>query len=300
MKFIDSENTAKSVAVIPVAGDTVTLTGTSGTCNITINGVAYLATFDTDLDETSEDFKASHQAALTLLGIKCAVVGSVKQVDTVTVTGTSGTANIGAAGGLTKLVTFASNLATTCTNFVAAHAAAYLAVGIVVTADDDDLVFTSANAGQEFTHPTITAATGDLDGSVVNTTAPASILVFSKRRSLIPTERVIVTVSAAVSGDLTGTVTGTFIPNLAIARTFQLACAEPTIIGPAINMRDGQRLRLEITTDGNHTVTWNAQYQFAGGTEPTQTSTALDTYEFRYNATAAKFYAISSVQDVKA
>jgi hypothetical protein len=296
MKLFDEKN---QVAVIPVDGDTVTLTGTSGTCNITVSGVAYLATFDTDLDETSEDFKASHQAALTLRGINCAVVGSVKQKDTITVTGASGTANVAAAGGLTKLATFASTLTVTCTNFAAAHVAAYLAVGIVLTSSGETIIMESVAVGQEFVHPTITNVSGDLAGSVANTTAPASILVFSKRRSLIPTERVIVTVSA-VSGDLDGTIKGTFVPNLDIARVFQLAISEPITIGPAINMQDNTYLRLEMVTDGNHAITWNAQYQFAAGTEPTQTSTAKDIIEGFYNKAAAKFYMIVRAADVKA
>jgi hypothetical protein len=299
MKFMDSENSAKTIAVIPVDGDTVTPTGTSGTATITVNGVGYLMTFDTDLDETPEDFKASHQAALGLRGIKVAVAGSVKQKDTITVTGTSGTANVAVAGGLTKLATFASSLTVTCTNFAAAHVAAYLAVGIVLTSSGETIVMESVDAGQEFAHPTITNVSGDLAGSVANTVAPASILVFSKRRSLIPTERVIVT-CANTTGDLNGTVAATFVPNFAIARTFQIACSEPTLIGAAINMRDGQRIRLEVTTDGNHAITWNAQYQFAGGTEPTQTSTALCIYEGRYNATSAKFGMTLSSLDVKA
>lgn len=299
MKFFDSENNARSVAVIPVDGDTVTPTGTSGTADITVNGVAYLMTFDTDLDETSEDFKASHKAALGLRGINIAVIGTVKQKETITVTGTSGTANVAVAGGLTSLATWNTSLTQTCADFAALWVAEYLAVGIVLTASGETIIMESANAGEEFDAPTITNVSGDLAGTVAHTTAPASKLTFSKKRSIIPTERVICTI-ANVSGDLDGTVAATFVPDLNIGRTFQLACSEPTTIGPAVNMKDGQRLRLEITTDGNHTVTWNAQYQFAGGTEPTQTSTALDIYAFRYNAAAAKFYEFSAKQDVKA
>ena len=88
MKYFNSENDDRAVAVVPVAGDTVTLTGSSGTCNITVNGTAYLATFDTDLDETSEDFKTSHRVAFGLRGINVAVLGRVKQVYTVNVKGT--------------------------------------------------------------------------------------------------------------------------------------------------------------------------------------------------------------------
>lgn len=49
--------------------DTATLTGTSGTANVTVNGVAYLATFDTDLTTTAANFVTTHAAALLLRGI---------------------------------------------------------------------------------------------------------------------------------------------------------------------------------------------------------------------------------------
>ncbi len=44
---------------------TVTLTGTSGTANVNIGGVDYLATFNTDLATTVTDFIAAHGAAIT-------------------------------------------------------------------------------------------------------------------------------------------------------------------------------------------------------------------------------------------
>ncbi len=48
---------------------TATLTGTSGTCNIVIAGVNYLATFDTDITTTNDNWRALHGAALALRGI---------------------------------------------------------------------------------------------------------------------------------------------------------------------------------------------------------------------------------------
>lgn len=51
-----------TVAVAEV--DTVTLTGTSGTANITVNGVAYLATFTTDLATSAANFVTSHAATI--------------------------------------------------------------------------------------------------------------------------------------------------------------------------------------------------------------------------------------------
>lgn len=300
MKFFDPVNYDRNVAVVPVGADVVTLTGTSGTATITVNGVDYLATFDTDLDETSEDFVASHRVALNLRGIKVVATGSVKQVDTVSVTGASGTANIAVAGGLGPLLlTFNSTLTLTCSDFVTANEAAYLAVGIVLTSSVADLIFTSVDLGGEFAHPTITAATGDLDGTVANTTAPASVLTFTHKRAHIVTNRVACTI-ANVSGDLSGTLTATFTPDFNIGRVYQLAVACPVTIAKALNLRDGQYVRFEITTAGNYTVTWNAAYQFAGGTEHTQTSTALDILAGNYNAAADKVYLTLESSDVKA
>jgi hypothetical protein len=95
---------------------------------------------------------------------------SVKQKDTITLSGTSGTANVKVAGGLTKLATFSSTLATTATNFVTANAAAYLAVGITLTAGTGTLIFEAVTAGVYFDHPTITNVTTNLAGTVANTT----------------------------------------------------------------------------------------------------------------------------------
>ena len=47
----------------------VTLTGTSGTANISVNGVEYLATFNTNLTTTASDFVTSHATALDTAGV---------------------------------------------------------------------------------------------------------------------------------------------------------------------------------------------------------------------------------------
>ena len=53
----------------------ITLTGTSGTCNIILNGVAYLATFNTSLTQTATDFIATNGAVLAGLGYSVTQVG---------------------------------------------------------------------------------------------------------------------------------------------------------------------------------------------------------------------------------
>jgi hypothetical protein len=96
--------------------------------------------------------------------------GAQAQVETITLTGSSGTANVGAAGGLTKLATYGDSLTDTAGDFVTSHAAAYTAVGITVTSLGGTIIFTAAVPGTAFTAPTITNATTDLAGTVAHTT----------------------------------------------------------------------------------------------------------------------------------
>jgi hypothetical protein len=106
-------------------------------------------------------------------------VAAVKQKDTITLTGTEGTATV-TVGELAKLATFAADLTTTAANFVTAFAADYLAIGIVLTSSGADLIFEAAVAGVPFpgdglTGSTIDNVSGDLDGTVVNTTANVTL-----------------------------------------------------------------------------------------------------------------------------
>ena len=92
----------------------------------------------------------------------------VKQLDTLTLSGTSGTANISCAG-VVNVATFNTSLAQTAIDFVTSFAADYLAVGVVLTNLGDDLIFTASVAGTPFTSPWIATLTGDLSGAVVHT-----------------------------------------------------------------------------------------------------------------------------------
>ena len=70
-------NTATYVSTLGVKEvDTVTLTGTSGTANVNINGVDYLATFDTDLTTTAANFVTSHAATIAAREGKLVVTSS--------------------------------------------------------------------------------------------------------------------------------------------------------------------------------------------------------------------------------
>jgi len=70
--FLHNVAAGATVRVMPAAQKTptgFTLTGTSGTANITVNGVAYLATFASTLTITATNFVNTHTAALKLLNI---------------------------------------------------------------------------------------------------------------------------------------------------------------------------------------------------------------------------------------
>jgi hypothetical protein len=102
---------------------------------------------------------------------------SAKRVDTITLTGTSGTATILCDGG-SHTATFNGTLTTTASDFVTANAAAYLAGGVVLTSSGANLIFTSSVAGVDFTgNTTCTNATGNLAGSVVATTANSAFAI---------------------------------------------------------------------------------------------------------------------------
>ena len=111
------------------------------------------------------------------------VDGAVAQVDTVTLTGTSGTCNV-TVGGVAYLATFATSIAVTSVNFVALHAAALALRGITLTGATT-LIFTSAVLGQPTPTPTVSAAvSGDLTGSNAATTANTAPVALAAGESI--------------------------------------------------------------------------------------------------------------------
>jgi len=67
--------------------ETVTLTGTGGTANVTMGGLTKVATFDTNLADTHAAFVAAHAAAYALVGIT--LTGTTTLIFTAAVAGTS-------------------------------------------------------------------------------------------------------------------------------------------------------------------------------------------------------------------
>lgn len=89
-----------------------------------------------------------------------------KERDQVTLTGTSGTADI-TCHAITRRATFHTSLTVTASDFVTAHAAAYLAAGVVVTSSAGVIIFTGALTSTRFTGSTsIAPVTTNLTGTV--------------------------------------------------------------------------------------------------------------------------------------
>lgn len=115
-------------------------------------------------DECGVNKLAALQAAYPELTITVAASATANSSRALTLTGTSGTANINVAG-VDYLATFATSLTVTANNFVTTHAAAILsASGTVVTANAGILTFVHASSG--FPVVTITNATTDLAGTL--------------------------------------------------------------------------------------------------------------------------------------
>lgn len=130
-------------------------------------GVVLADTYEIQLadDECGQNKLTELQVAYPSLTI--AVKGTSSR--TVTLTGTSGTANIAIAG-TNYLATFATDLTTTANNFVTAHATNILtATGATVTALAGVITITDTNLG--FPTVTITNATTNLAGTVGALTA---------------------------------------------------------------------------------------------------------------------------------
>jgi len=180
----------------------------------------------------------------------------------ITLTGSSGTANI-TVGGVTALATFEDDLTTTAANFVEENYDAYLHVGIRIS-------------------------------------SALAVISFAPTSGWKSSNDISATISAAVSGDLTGTVAGALKVDFGKARIWRATFGQPITISAPTNMRDGEEIWLELKATGNYAVTWNAAWQFAGGTEHTQTNGGLDILQGRYNAATGKVYIIGQVKDVKA
>lgn len=158
---------AQATAIITLIGDVkavcenTTEVETAWVAGNTCNAVAKPFTITLADDECGEDRLADLRAAYADLTIAVATANLSR---TITLTGTSGTANIN-VGGTNYLATFATDLTTTAANFVTAHAAAILtATGATVTSSLGTLIVVAPTE----TYPTlvVTNATTNLAGTI--------------------------------------------------------------------------------------------------------------------------------------
>lgn len=90
-----------------------------------------------------------------------------KKINTVTLTGSSGTAVL-VCNGVGDLATWNTSLTQTATNFAAAHVADYLAVGVTLTSSGATVIFTLVTPGADFIGPnTVQNVSGNLSGTPV-------------------------------------------------------------------------------------------------------------------------------------
>ena len=118
-------------------------------------------------------YELTRPADVTGYAIGDAINSSIlqKQKETISFTGTGGTANVTLAGGLTKLATFRDDLVTTAIDFESAHGAAYALAGITLTRNMGDIILEATVAGVPFAAPVVVNMTADLGGTVAHTTA---------------------------------------------------------------------------------------------------------------------------------
>ena len=109
----------------------------------------------------------------------------IPQTENITLTGTSGTANIDVAG-TNYLATFNTDLTTTASDFVSSHSAALGTANITVTAAAGVLTFTNQAAINSFTIAAPVNATGDLAGTLASGIANQTLLSIVDGAEIIP------------------------------------------------------------------------------------------------------------------
>lgn len=166
---------------------------------------------------------------MTSIGTLVLLKLEARQREVITLTGTGGTANVTLVGGLTKLATWATSLTVTATNFVAAHASAYLAVGVQVTAYQGKLYFESTSVGVAIVSPVITNVTDNLGGTVANAIANASnITIIGETSTSYKSAQSIIEVSSKASGNDAEFKSGRITRTLSVS---SIASTDPTSTG---------------------------------------------------------------------
>jgi hypothetical protein len=176
----------------------------------------------------------------------------------ITLSGSSGTANITINGYVNETIaTYSSSTTTTASNWVTANYDYYYALGYKVS-------------------------------------AAAGVITVNPRYGYDSVNRINATI-ANVTGNLTGTLAGRLQVDFAKGRNWRVTFGQNiTVLAPK-NAKDGEHIRIELKATGGYTVTWTAAaWYFAGGTEPSQTSTSTDVYEGVFQkAFAARYHTVT-------
>jgi hypothetical protein len=248
----------------------------------------------------------------------------------VTLSGSSGTGNITAAG-LVKLATFATDLTTTANNFVAAHSAAYQALGVHVAALAGVLTFTTkvkqvsvsfANVSGNLAGAITAVFTPDFSrhrifrlnvgcNSTISNAINAIDGAYFRFENKTDLNRVTLTGTSGTAnvtaGGLTklatfatdlSTTAGNFVTANAaayLAKGIILTNSTATLIFTPIGnvvvnasiANVSGNLNGTITT--NYTITFGSKFDIAGGTIAAQTVNGRDVLEGYYSRTEDKF-----------
>ena len=186
--------------------DRVELTGTSGSCMIYCNNLGQLATFNSTLTQSAADFASTWGSYYYSNGISVTYSGAYifftantagvdftydtsvsmydedldgvvtttannnpgqARIDTITLTGDSGTANILCDGVTKQAVWSGTNLTDTAADFARIYGSYYTTGGVTVTSSSNTIIFTSSVVGQNFTgSTTITNVANPYQGSI--------------------------------------------------------------------------------------------------------------------------------------
>lgn len=123
----------------------------------------------TDFTGATSAVNATGNLAGTAATVQANQVGQA-QIETITLTGWSGSCNIGALEQVWPL-DYDTSLTVTAAKFVTDYAGQFADYGITVTSDAEDIIFTEVSAAGGFTAPTITNVSINLDGTVAHTQA---------------------------------------------------------------------------------------------------------------------------------
>lgn len=111
------------------------------------------------------------------------------------------------------------------------------------------------------------------------TKTTTDVMTVTPRYAWDSVNRINVTIVTGLTGDISGTLTGVFEPDLNIASTWVVTYGQTIAVSKPRNMREGATLRLELHATGDFETTWATSYHWTGSTEHVQTASGYDTVD---------------------